>query len=229
MTQELIEFIKEHFYIPLYLLTWIIAVYRYRRYFDTVLKYLPILIIYTFFTELLGYFIKNHEDFQFFSDGRYDWHNVIIYNVYQIVTFLFFYWVYWKTVKKQFSKEMIKYGAYLCSLSYISNIFFQNPMHEQLKYAHIIGSLVLVFALILYFKEKRLENNPYPQKNNLLYWVSIGLFVFYAFFPFLLLSDYFDISISVQYHLRITLLTFIVLMYFLFIVGLLMGKRKAFR
>lgn len=229
MTQEFIQFLKEHFYIPLYLLTWLIAVYRYKRYFDTVLKYLPILIIYTFFTELLGYFIKNHTDFQFFSDYRYDWHNVIIYNVYQLVTFLFFYWVYWKTIKKKSLKRIIKYGIYLCSLSYLINIFFQNPLHKQLTYAHAIGSLILVFVLILYFKEKKSEDNLYPQKHNLLYWVSIGLFVFYAFFPFILLSDYFHLSISTQYHLRITLLTFIALMYLLFIVGLLMGKRKAFR
>lgn len=229
MIQELIIFLKNQYFLAIYFVTWLVAVYRYKRYFDTVLKYLPILIIYTFFTELLGYFIKNHNDFQFFSDDRYNWHNVIIYNIYQIVTFLFFYWVYWKTIKKKSLKRIIKYGTYLCSLSYVINIFFQNPLHKQLTYAHAIGSIILVLAIILYFKEKKSEDNPYPQKHNLLFWVSIGLFVFYAFFPFILLSDYFHLSISTQYHLRITLLTFIALMYLFFIVGLLMGKRKAFR
>jgi hypothetical protein len=229
MLLEFIQLFKEHFYVPLYLITWIIAVYRYRRYFDTTLKYLPILIIYTFFTELLGILIKYHKDFQFFSDYRYDWHNVIIYNIYQIVTFLFFYWVYWKTLKNKSSKKMIKYGAYLCSLSYLVSIFFQNPLHRQLDYAHIVGSFILIFAIILYFKEKKSEDNPYPQKHNLLYWVSMGLFVFYALFPFLILSGYFKLSISTQYHLRVILLTLIVLMYTLFIIGLLIGKRKAFR
>ncbi|AWX43554.1 hypothetical protein HME9304_00543 [Flagellimonas maritima] len=229
MTQEFIQFCKDHFYIPLYLITWAVAVYRYRRYFDTVLKYLPILIIYTFFTELLGYFIKNHDDFQFFSDDRYDWHNVIIYNIYQIVFFLFFYWVYWKTITNKSSKKIIKYGAFVCLLSYIVSAFFQNPLHEQLNYAHAVGSLILIFALILYFNEKRAEKNPFSQKHNLLFWVGLGLFIFYVVFPFILLSDYLNLNISLQFQLRTILLVAIVLMYSLFMIGLVLGKRKAFR
>lgn len=88
MFEELFKYLTEHFYVPLYLITWVISIFRYRRYFDTPLKYLPMIIIYTFFTELLGVLIKYNNNFQFFSDGRYAWHNVIIYNVYQIV-FLF--------------------------------------------------------------------------------------------------------------------------------------------
>ncbi len=229
MVEIFLHFIKEHFYIPLYLFTWTIAVYRYRRYFDTVLKYLPILIIYTFFTELLGYFVKHHDDFQFFSDERYDWHNVIIYTIYQIVFFVFFYWIYWKTIINETLKKIIKYGAIISIISYLISAFFQNPLHEQLNYAHATGSVVLVIALIFYFKEKSHEDFPYSQKNNLLFWVSIGLFIFYVLFPFILLSDYLKFDVSIQFHLRTVLLTAIVLMYSFFIIGLLLGKRQAFR
>ena len=123
MPKELIRLLTEHFYIPLYLLTWIIAVFRYKRFFDTPLKYLPMLIIYTFFTELLGYFIKYNDDFLFFSDDRYAWHNVIIYNVYQLIFFLFFYRVYRRTLKKASHRTWVKYGGYLCVLAYVINSF----------------------------------------------------------------------------------------------------------
>ncbi len=229
MTQELLRFIKNQFFTIIYLITWLVAVYRYRRYFDTVLKYLPILIIYTFFTELLGYFIKYHDDFQFFSDNRYSHFNVIIYTVYQIIFFLFFYRVYWKTLVNKNSKKIIQYGALISMVVYIISAFFQNPFLKPLNFAHSFGSVVLVMGLIFYFKEKSAEKNLFSKKSNLLYWISIGLFLFYVFFPFIVLSDYLKFDVSIQFHLRTVLLTAIVLMYSFFIIGLLLGKRQAFR
>ncbi len=229
MNLNLIQFFKEHYNITIYLLTWIIAVYRYRQYFDTVLKYLPIFIMYTFLTELLGYFIKYHEEFQFFADERYSWRNVIIYNIYQIVCFIFFYWVYWKILKTPKFKKWIKYGAYLSICSQLASLLFQNPFHVHLFYANIIGSLVLVVAIIFYFKEKQTESHPLPHKYNLLYWISIGLVVFYALFPFILLIGYVKYDIYAQYNLRTVLLILIVFMYLCINLGLLVGRRKAFR
>ncbi len=227
MTQQLIRFFTEHFYIPLYLLTWIIAVFRYKRFFDTPLKYLPMLIIYTFFTELLGYFIKYNDEFLFFSDDRYAWHNVIIYNIYQLIFFLFFYRVYHRTLKKSFHRIWSKYGSYLCILAYIVNSIIANPLHNRLSYAHIVGSFILIFILVMYFLEKRSEESLYPQKHNLLFWVSMGLFAFYLIFPLVLIFG--NISIDVQFYLRRILLSLIGIMYGCFIIGLLIGKRQAFR
>lgn len=185
--------------------------------------------MYTFLTELLGYFIKYYEEFQFFTDERYSWRNVIIYNIYQIVSFIFFYWVYWKKLKTPKFKQWVKYGAILSLLSQVVSLFFQNPFYIHLYYANIVGSLVLVLAIILYFKEKSNESHPLPQKYNLLYWISIGLLVFYIFFPVILLIGYVKYDFYAQYNLRKVLLVLIVFMYFCFNLGLLIGKRKAFR
>ncbi|WP_418500518.1 hypothetical protein [Flagellimonas sp.] len=229
MLNELFQHLIAHFYIPLYLLTWIIAVYRYRRYFDTPLKYLPMVIIYTFFTELLGYFIKYSNEFQFFSDDRFAWHNVIIYNIYQLVFFLFFFEVYRKTTKKPLEKKWIFYGSVSCVLIYLINTFFCNPLHDQLTYAHIVVSLILIAVLVLYFKEKRTEENQQPLRYNLLFWVSMGLFAFYTLFPVILTMYKLNLGITVNVYLRPILLGSIVLQYSCFIIGLLIGKRKAFR
>ncbi|MEM6863661.1 MAG: hypothetical protein AAF575_00705 [Bacteroidota bacterium] len=229
MNKEYLFFLQDHFYIPLYFFTWAISAFRYKRYFDTALKYLPIFIAYTFFTELLGYFIKHHEEFLFFSDDRYITRNVIIYNAYQIVCFIFFYWVYWKTLRTPRFKNWVKYGAYLSILSQLISGFFQNPFYVHLYYANIIGSLVLVMAIFFYFKEKQSEPNPMPQKYNLLFWISTGLLVFYLFFPFILLLGYVNYSFYAQFNLRTVLLFLIVFMYLCINLGLLIGKRKAFR
>ena len=229
MLEDFAKFLWSQFFVLLYLLTWIVSVYRYRRYFDTPLKYLPMLIIYTFFTELLGYFIKYSDEFQFFSDSRFAGHNVIIYNVYQLVFFLFFFEVYRKVIKNRSAKKWIFYGSFLCGLIYLVNALFYNPLHNQLTYAHIVVSFMLASILILYFKEKRIDGVAQPLKYNLLFWVSAGLLVFYSLFPIILAMYRLKLSVGVYIYLRPILLSSIVLMYGCFIIGLLAGKRKAFR
>lgn len=187
------------------------------------------LIIYTFFTELLGYFIKYSSEFQFFSDERFAWHNVIIYNIYQLVFFLFFFEVYRKIIKDRLAKKWIFYGSISCVFIYLINAIFYNPLHNQLTYAHIVVSLMLVFILVLYFREKNTEENPHPLKYNLMFWVSVGLLAFYTLFPVILTMFKLKLSIAVHIYLRPVLLSSIVLMYGFFIIGLLTGKRKAFR
>lgn len=203
--------------------------FRYKRFFDTPLKYLPMLIMYTFFTELLGYFIKFNEDYQFFSDERYAWHNVVIYNIYQLVFFLFFFEVYRKAIKDPRTKKWISYGSICCVVLYFVNAIVQNPLHEQMTYAHIGVSLILVAILVAYLKEKHLEEFPISQKYNLLFWVTMGLLVFYSIFPLILTVYTLKISLGDHLYLRPILIGIIVLMYLCTIIGLLVGKRKAFR
>ena len=229
MSENLVKLFLDQFYLPLYLFTWIISLIRYKRFFDTPLKYLPMLIIYTFFTELLGYFIKYSDDFQFFSDERYAWHNVVIYNVYQLVFFLFFFGVYRKMLKKKSAKKWVLYMSVLCFLAYLTNAIFYNPLHNQTTYAHIVGSLMLVFVIVQYLIEKYHEENSQPLKFNLMFWISIGLLIFYTSFSIILIFPILKVNIGIQVYFRPVLVSSIALMYGLIIIGLLVGKRKAFR
>lgn len=229
MIQELLNFIEDSYYIPLYLLAWIIAVGRYRSYYDTVLKYFPVFIIYTFLTELLGYFIKHTDEFQFFSDYRYTWHNIIIYNIYSVLSFSFFYYIYWSILKIDKHKTRVKYAAIVGLSSYLISLFFQNPFHKGLYWADLIASIVLLYAIGLYFIEKRKENSYYAMRDNLMFWISIGLFIFHIFFPFIFIAAYDFPIFYYEYQLHEILKIFIVIMYLCFIIGFLMGKRKAFR
>ncbi|MGW9687074.1 hypothetical protein [Flagellimonas sp. 2504JD1-5] len=229
MPQELVNFLEEHYCIPLYLIAWIIAIFRYRRYYDTILKYFPVFIIYTFFTELLGYFIKYNDNFQFFSDNRYNWHNIIIYNIYSVVTFCFFYYIYINILKNKKHKVRVKYAAILALLGYVISLFFQNPFHIGLYYADLVASIVLLYAIGLYFIEKRKEESHYLLRHNLLFWVSLGLFIFHIFFPFIFIAAYDFPIFYYEYRLHDFLKILIVVMYLIFIAGFLVGKRRSFR
>lgn len=229
MIESLITFLKEQFFLVAYLVTWIISVLTYRKYFDTTLKYFPIFIAYTFFTDLLGYFIKYNDSFQFFSDSRFASLNIVIYNIYQLVAYFFFFWVYFKILKTPKYKNWVKLGTLITLLSYLVSIIFQNPLFRGLYYAELIGSWALLTCIILYFKEKRTETSPYPKWRNALFWISIGSLIFYSITPYIFLFGSINDHYWFQYHLQKILFVLIAVLYLSFCLGLLLGQRKAFR
>lgn len=229
MIEEIQNFLTESYFIPIYLATWIVAMYRYRRYFDTVMRFFPIFIMYTFLTELLGYFIKYHDEYQFFSEPEYSWHNVIIYNIYSVISFSFFYYIYWTVLKQPKHRDIVKKGAFVSLSGYLISVFFQDPLHSNLYYADLIASIVLILCVWMYFKEKRNEESSYPLYRSLLYWVSLGLVIFHIFFPLIFIAAYEMPEFYFAFHLHQLLLVLIAIMYFLFMVGFLIGQRKAFR
>jgi hypothetical protein len=206
-----------------------VAMARYRTYFDTQLKYYPIYLMYTFMTEILGYFIKFHEEFQIVSNNDYDWYNVIIYNIYLTLSYLFFYYIYWKTVKEEKHKKWIRYGAGISLTGYAISLFFQNPFYSDLYYADLLASWVLLFSIWLYLKEKKAEISPYPLRYNLLFWTSAGLAVFQLFFPYLIIIGYEAPNIWITYNFREVLKILILIMYGSFLIGVLIHRRRAFR
>lgn len=227
--EELFKFLSEQYIIPFYLIVWLVAMSRYHTYFDTPMKYYPMYLMYTFLTELLGYFIKFHDEFQVVSDSNYDWYNVIIYNIYSVISFAFFYHLYWRLVKTDKYKKWIIVGAVTSLCSYGLSLFFQDPFYSNLCYADLVASMILLFVIWLYFKEKRNETHPQPMKYNLMFWTSLGLVVFHVFFPYLILIGYEAPKIWVQYRLRSILWVLILFMYGSFLIGVLTHKRRAFR
>lgn len=227
--EEFYKFMANQYHIILYVVVWFAAIIRYRNYFDTPLKYFPVYLMYTFLTELLGYFISTHDSFQFFSDERYNWHNVIIYNIYSVITFLFFYHIYWQMLKVEKHRNWVKYGAIVSMSVYAASLFFQDPFHMNLYYADLVASMVLLANIGLYFKEKKSEGfSVYPLKDNLMFWISLGLAVFHIFFPYLFLIAYEAPEIWAEYQLRQVLKVLILFMYGTFMLGFIISKRKAF-
>ena len=227
--EELYKFISEHYILPFYMIIWLVAMARYNTYFDTPLKYYPMYLMYTFLTELLGYFIKFHDEFQVVSDGEHNWYNVIIYNIYAVISFLFFYYIYWRIVQNKKYKEWIKIGAGICLASYIVSLFFQDPFYSNLYYADLIASMILLVNIGFYFKEKWMEPSSYPMKDNLMFWMSLGLAIFHIFFPFLHIIGYEAPEIWINYNFRDILKILILIMYGSFLLGVLIHKRRAFR
>ena len=132
-------------------------------------------------------------------------------------------------VQSQSLKKQIRYLSIVCVSAYVINAVVYNPLHRQMTYGHIIGSVMMIYILIIYFREKYVEETPYPLKFNLMFWLSSGLTIFYTFFPIISIIYLLKLNIGIQIYFRPILLTSIALMYGLIIIGLIIGKRKAFR
>lgn len=201
----------------------------YRRYFDTVLRYFPILITYTFLNEFLGYMVKINQELSFFpQELKYSSYNEILYNIYAVVSFGFFYHVYWKLIWNNTYKKWIIIGSCIYAIAYIVSCFFQSPMDTQLFYATALGSLILVFFILLYFQDKINNKRKIIQPYNLMFWVSLSLLIFYSMFPALYLIGYLNYPVWEAYDLRSVLRVLIVIMHSLFIIGFFKGRRHSF-
>ena len=200
----------------------------YKKFVDTPLRFFPLLIAYTLFNEALGFFILHFEEYSFFSQEEYNWHNVIIYNVYKLFFFGYLFWVYHSLLKRPNHLKLLKIGISICLIAYLINPFFLDPFHSDLYYADAIACFVLIVAILLHLKEIVLLKGGI-NRFNLMIWIGTGLLVFSFYFPFYLFNGYLNVDFFLTYHLRQILWVLVCVMYGLFIIGFIISKRSAFR
>lgn len=216
------EFLKDNYFIPLYGITLAVSLIRYKRYYSSFLKYFPILIAYTLLSEILGYFIRDFESFQIIYEENYHFANYIVFNIYDVVFFLYFYLLFSRVVKDTASKRIIKYGALAYILSAIINPFFQNALIFPQIYASTLGSIILIIDIFLYYNEIRTHGG---KKYNLLAWICAGILVFNFFFPLISILARLDNTLYQKLYLRQVHYIIIVIMYSCFILGFLFMRR----
>lgn len=201
----------------------------YGKYFDTALKYFPLIIAYTFFNELLGYFIRYQDGFAFFSKEELNSANGLIYNIYEFIFYGSFFYIYWKLARNSIQKKGILALSIISLLSYIINSFFHNPIHIILYWASAIASISLFIIALEYLIGLKNIQEGRLQKYNLMFWVSLSIAIFYFIFPILSIIGYENYELWEKLKLRTVLKILIVVMYTLFGIGFIMSRRRAFR
>lgn len=209
----------------LYSLALILSVTKYQLYYDTILKYLPILLAYTLLSELLGIIIRDVEEIQIIYKQDFYNYNTIIFNIFDIIFFLYFFYVYYHLINNSFSKKVIKYGAWVFLATCICNLFFQNFYVEPQNYAIIIGALILLYAVLAYLHKIFKEERKTLPHRNLLFWISLGILFFYTWYPvsMYILTFYYDIYS--EYNLSVFHYATIGVFYSCIITGFILMKR----
>lgn len=223
----MLEILKSNLYLPLYAITWILSIIKLPKYFDSTLKYLPIIIGYTLFNEILGALVYNIEDFTFFSELQYSSYTLLIYNLYDLIFFPFFFFVYWKSLHNNRVKKIIKYGGILFLIVFFINSLLVNPLKFELWYAYIFGGLMLIVSILAFLKSLIRNSSTSYISNNLLFWISVGLLIFHlGYLPITIFKNsHLDLTISDYSSIRQVHIGLIIFMYGCFIIGFVKMKR----
>ena len=221
----MLKYFQNNYFILLYLLAFIMSLIKYRLYYDTILKYLPMVIAYTLLSEVLGLIVRDVENIQIIYEKEFYNYNTIIFNIFDIIFFLYFFYVYYHIIDNSRSKKIITYGSILFIISCILNLFTQDFYIEPQNYAIIIGSLILLYAVLMYLYNTFIEKHSLPLRNNLLFWISTGLLIFYIWYPISMYILTFNYSLYTEYNLSVYHYATIGLFYSCIIIGFTLMKR----
>ena len=210
-------------FLPVYLFTVIVALWRYPRYFDTPMRYFPVLLMYTLATEILGVMTIEYNEISLFVNDLFRNYNWLIYNIYLILFTLYFLHVYYQVIQKTSHRRLILIAAggflFFCAL----NPLFQSFRYEMQLASYLAGSAVLVVASVLYLIHRRARSGRWFADRDLLSWVSVGLAIFYAgFIPLTVIRNFNSLyQLLDPIIIRILLQGLIMVMYGCIIVGFL--------
>lgn len=226
---DLFDQFLEYGYLVLYAVTLVVALWRYPRYYDTVLVYFPILLMYTFITELAGNIIREYNEYDLVLTDLLDYNNWVIYNIYNIIFYLYFYYVYYTTIKDKGKRRKIKIGAIIYIITVCSNPLIANFSTEFQMVSYVIGALVLLMSILMYFHYLKVITGDWFINSNLLCWLSIGMFIFYSgYLPVIFLGHLEIVNSENYWILRRFHLLLILTMYTCFIIGFIKMSRRSF-
>lgn len=156
--------------------------------------------------------------------------NIAIYSFFGIpLQFFFLYWLFYQQFKKTSNSNwplisaVIYLAALITDLSYISGIEFYFE-----SFSYTIGCTLLLALLFIYFFRFIKSDEIIGYKNNMMFWVSIGVLAFYIgtmpFYAFrkklyVEFENFFYIYWYIQFGLNY-------LMYLFFIFSFIWGKPK---
>ncbi|MFC4094506.1 hypothetical protein [Euzebyella saccharophila] len=221
----------EYTYLAMYAIALVAAIYRYPKYFDTKLQYLPIIICYTLFNEILGYLTAYLPQFGFFSRESISHYNVIIYNIYNLIFYLYFLFLFRFYIKSPRLKEYIFWGIVLFLVTSAINPFFQNYLMSTQTATYISGGFLLITSIIFYLREQHFKYKRIPLANHPLHWISIGLLLFYVGYLPIKVGRYFHFANGTQEApiIRIIQYLLIITMYAFITMGFITLKKRSYR
>ncbi len=193
-------------------ITFFVGALTYNKYKNSFLKYFLFYLLYEFLTELTGYYtgfilIKN---------------TFFIYNVYLLVTVIFFLILFRHYVTKY--KNYLNFMLVVYVIFYIYNVLFiQKTLQVSQTYSVILGSIFIVIGSIILFIELLNSDEILRINKLLLFWISIGVLLFYSgILPIYVMANFLNYRGLFDY----ILLPLNIIMYGCFITGFIVSKKE---
>ena len=143
------------------------------------------------------------------------------------MSLVFFLSIYRHFIQKKKFKKYISFFIVSCVVLYIVSAFFIDYMKNILTIAYLYGSIALAISIVFYFIETLNSERILVISKDILFWISIGLFIFQmGIIPFMIIREYYIEFVLLE--LNIILLLYYVLIYVLnicYITGFIWGQK----
>ncbi len=136
---ELFNSVFQYILLSFYGISTLTAVLFYGKYKHTVLKYFVWILLYNLINEISAKYVYYWLD-----------RNVVMYNVYNTIFFLYFLYVFRSFVQSKTYKKWIFYSTVLFSVVTVVNAIVVNAYFDNLMTSYITGACLLIFCIILY-------------------------------------------------------------------------------
>jgi len=175
---------------------------KYRE--DVSSRYFVYFLWFTVFVELFfGWLSICVEKFDFFSPlndtvfRQNDW----IYNVYDIVSFIFFSYIFIRLYENVNFKKVSILTSSLFILFAIINAAFSNEFYDGIVSLNFIfGSILILFLVILYFFQLLMSDKILDFYKMMTFYISVGVLVYHlTTTPIFIYWKYFSNSFSPKF------------------------------
>ncbi len=209
------------------LLASIIGTVYYSKYKNTHLKYFLFLLWYITLTEFGAWYASENNILGFFDQkGRH--YNYWFYNLLKIVTFSTLFYIYLKSISTKKYKLWIRifFITYVIFVA-VNWLFIQNFAFEMSEIPKTIGSIFLIVSILFYFLELLQSEKIVIFHKTLLFWISVGLLLFYTgTIPFSLKVNGYALIPGIH---KLFLIVYIlaIIMYSIFTFGFIWSKKES--
>lgn len=150
---------------------------------------------------------------------------IIIIQLFSIFFISSFFYVFYHIIKNSLCKKVIKYGSVVFVLTCTINLFVQDFYVDPQNYAIIIGAIILLYAVLNYLYNTFSKKHKLLLHNNLLFWISIGILIFYTFYPISMYILIYHYDFYNEYNLSVFHHAIIGVLYSCIIIGFMLMKR----
>jgi len=165
------------------MLALIVSIIFYKNLIKTPFIVLIPYLLMTVAAELTGKYLAMHKQYT---------ENVELFNVTTVIEFIIFYYLFYQSLISKRLKSIVLYVIPLYVVMAVVNQLFIQGFKYFHTYTMLIGTVFIIVFVFFYFYEAFSDKEPISLPKEPMFWISIGIFLFYlGDFTYNLMQPYF--------------------------------------
>jgi hypothetical protein len=147
-------------------------------------KYLVVFLWFTLIVEVIGAYpaIAHFSDYKYFSfvEGTLFERNYWIYNIYVILSYVFYIYYFRFYIRQRIWKLLLNYFAYIFIIATIVNLFLSDVFFEGIsQFTALSGTLLIFLTVVIFYFELLRSDVLLNLKRFLPLYISIGILIYH--------------------------------------------------